>query len=195
MAAVDVQATRSAMTAPPAPRRQPVELPEGFWYSVKRRLGHAAAALAAAEAAAPGTHVTVVLPRRSYPPLARRLLHDHAADRIARQVSRVRGAAATIVPFDVRHKVETIQARRHRAGVRDRRLDRRADRRILRPHAHPWPGARRAGPAARHGRRRERRPPCDDQSRVRPARLAAAILPSRRHGRPITLRCIVTGRT
>ena len=31
-----------------------------------RRLGHAAAELAAAEAAAPGTHVTVVLPRRSY---------------------------------------------------------------------------------------------------------------------------------
>jgi hypothetical protein len=34
-----------------------------------RRLGHAAAELAAAEAAAPGTNVTVVLPRRSYPPL------------------------------------------------------------------------------------------------------------------------------
>jgi amino acid transporter len=38
MAAVDVQAARSAMTAPPAPRRQPAELPEGFWYSVKRRV-------------------------------------------------------------------------------------------------------------------------------------------------------------
>jgi hypothetical protein len=61
-----------------------------------RRLGHAAARLAAArlaaaEAAAAGTHVTVVLPRRSYPPLAGRLLHDHTADRIARRVSRVRG--------------------------------------------------------------------------------------------------------
>jgi hypothetical protein len=52
-----------------------------------RRLGHAAAELAAAEAAAPGTHVTVVLPRRSYPPLTGRLLHDHTADRIARRVS------------------------------------------------------------------------------------------------------------
>src|SRR3954471_23525905 len=70
-----------------------------------RRLGHAAAELAAAEAAAPGTHVTVVLPRRSYPPLTGRLLHDHTADRIARRVSRVPGAAATIIPFDVRHKV------------------------------------------------------------------------------------------
>ena len=49
-----------------------------------RRLAHAAARLAAAEAATPGTHVTVVLPRRSYPVLASRLLHDHTADRIGR---------------------------------------------------------------------------------------------------------------
>jgi amino acid transporter len=82
-----------------------------------RRLAHAAARLAADEAAAPGTHVTVVLPRRSYPPLAGRLLHDHTADRIARVVSRVPGAAATIIPFDVRHKVETIHARRAGAGL------------------------------------------------------------------------------
>jgi amino acid transporter len=81
-----------------------------------RRLAHAAARLAADEAAAPGTHVTVVLPRRSYPPLAGRLLHDHTADRIAHVVSRVPGAAATIIPFDVRHKVETIHARRAGAG-------------------------------------------------------------------------------
>jgi len=73
-----------------------------------RRLAHAAARLAAAEAATPGTHVTVVLPRRSYPVLAGRLLHDHTADRIARVVSRVPSAAATIIPFDVRHKVETL---------------------------------------------------------------------------------------
>ena len=37
MAAVDVQAARPARTAPPVPRRQPAELPEGFWYSVKCR--------------------------------------------------------------------------------------------------------------------------------------------------------------
>ena len=80
-----------------------------------RRLAHAAARLAAAEAAIPGTHVTVVLPRRSYPVLASRLLHDHTADRIARVVSRVPSAAATIIPFDVQHKVETLKARRARA--------------------------------------------------------------------------------
>jgi len=56
-----------------------------------------------------------VLPRRSYPALAGRLLHDHTADRIAHRVSRVPGAAATIIPFDVRHKVKTMHAKRSRA--------------------------------------------------------------------------------
>jgi amino acid transporter len=75
-----------------------------------RRLAHAAARLVATLAAVPDTHVTVVLPRRSYPPLAGRLLHDHTADRIARVVSRIPGAAATIVPFDVSHRVKTARA-------------------------------------------------------------------------------------
>ena len=75
-----------------------------------RRLAHATARLVAALAAVPDTHVTVVLPRRSYPPLAGRLLHDHTADRIARVVSRIPGAAATIVPFDVSHRVKTARA-------------------------------------------------------------------------------------
>ncbi len=79
-----------------------------------RRLAHAAARLVTSLAAVPGTHVTVVLPRRCYPPLAGRLLHDHTADRIARVVSRVHNAAATIVPFDVTHKVETAAAKRAR---------------------------------------------------------------------------------
>jgi amino acid transporter len=74
-----------------------------------RRLAHATARLVGTLTAVPGTHVTVVLPRRSYPPLAGRLLHDHTADRIARVVSRIPGAAATIVPFDVSHRVKTAQ--------------------------------------------------------------------------------------
>lgn len=77
-----------------------------------RRLAHAAARLATSLAAGPGTHVTIVLPRRCYPPLAGRLLHDHTADRIARVVSRVPDAAATIVPFDVTHRVGAAQAKR-----------------------------------------------------------------------------------
>src|SRR5579859_2526757 len=86
-----------------------------------RRLSHAAAQLAAADAAPAGTHVTVILPRRSYSALAGRLLHDHTADRIARRVSRVHGASAMIIPFDVRHKVETLHARRsgQAAGLQD----------------------------------------------------------------------------
>jgi amino acid transporter len=86
-----------------------------------RRLAHAAAQLAAAEAAPAGTHVTVILPRRSYSALAGRLLHDHTADRIARRVSRVHGASAMIIPFDVQHKVDTLHARRsgQAAGLRD----------------------------------------------------------------------------
>jgi amino acid transporter len=81
-----------------------------------RRLARAAACLAASEAGRPGTQVTVVLPRRSYSPLAGRLLHDHTADKIARVVSRVPGAAATIIPFDVGHHVQTVHARQPRAA-------------------------------------------------------------------------------
>jgi hypothetical protein len=90
-----------------------------------RRLAHAVARLATSLAAARGTHVTVVLPRRCYPPLAGRLLHDHTADRIARVVSRIPDAAATIVPFDVSHKVATVAAKRPRsaAAARPGRLE------------------------------------------------------------------------
>jgi amino acid transporter len=76
-----------------------------------RRLAHAAADLAAREAATPGTFVTVVLPRRGYPPLAGRVLHDRTADKVARVVSRVPSAAATIIPFDVRHHAEKHAAK------------------------------------------------------------------------------------
>jgi len=105
--------------------------------------------------AAAGTHVTVVLPRRSYPPLTGRLLHDHTADRIARDVSRVPDATATIVPFDVAHRVEAAQAKRLRptAAVRPGRLD-----------DYEWPqpppgtdligSLRRPGPATVQGRLR-----------------------------------------
>ncbi len=48
-----------------------------------RRVARCAAELASAEAAQPGTHVTIVLPRRSYSPLLGRLLHDRTADKIA----------------------------------------------------------------------------------------------------------------
>jgi amino acid transporter len=77
-----------------------------------RRIDRAAGKLAAREACQPGTHVTVVLPRRSYPPLLGRLLHDHTADKIARVVSRIPQSAATIVPFDVTARVEVLHERK-----------------------------------------------------------------------------------
>lgn len=49
----------------------------------------------------PGSKITVLLPRRTYSPLLGRLLHDRTADKMARAVSRVTGATAIIVPYDV----------------------------------------------------------------------------------------------
>ncbi len=76
-----------------------------------RRLARGAAELVSAEAALPGVGVTAILPRRSYSPLLGRLLHDGTADKIARVVSRIPHAAATIVPFDVQSRLETLQER------------------------------------------------------------------------------------
>jgi amino acid transporter len=76
-----------------------------------RRLTRAAAELVSAEAALPGVHVTVVLPRRSYSPLLGRLLHDRTADKIANVVSQIPHSAATIIPFDVRSRLQVIRER------------------------------------------------------------------------------------
>lgn len=76
-----------------------------------RRLAKAAAEMVLAEANLPGVGVTAVLPRRSYTPLLGRLLHDRTADKIASVVSQIPHAAATIVPFDVRSRVEVLTAR------------------------------------------------------------------------------------
>jgi amino acid transporter len=76
-----------------------------------RRVARAAGEFVAREASQPGTHVTVVLPRRSYPPLLGRLLHDQTADKIARVVSRIPRTAATIIPFDVQARIEVLHER------------------------------------------------------------------------------------
>ena len=52
------------------------------------------------------TNVTVLLPRRTYAPLLGRLLHDRTADKIARAVSLIPDAAATIVPYDVESRIK-----------------------------------------------------------------------------------------
>jgi amino acid transporter len=76
-----------------------------------RRLPRCAAELVSREAALPGTHVTAVLPRRSYSPLLGRLLHDRTADKIAAVLSNIPHSVATIVPFDVRSRLEVLHAR------------------------------------------------------------------------------------
>jgi len=73
-----------------------------------RRLVRVAAELVSEEAALPGVGVTVVLPRRSFTLLLGRLLHDHTADKIAAAVSQIPHTIATIVPFDVRGRLEKL---------------------------------------------------------------------------------------
>ncbi len=76
-----------------------------------RRLTKAATELVEREAEDLGTHVTVILPRRSYSPLLGRLLHDRTADKMAAAISRIPRSAATIVPYDVPSRVAVLQAR------------------------------------------------------------------------------------
>jgi hypothetical protein len=76
-----------------------------------RRLIKAATDLAEREVEDKGTHVTMILPRRSYSALLGRLLHDRTADKIAAAVSRIPRSAATIVPYDVPSRVAVLQER------------------------------------------------------------------------------------
>ena len=86
-------------------------VPLDFIDVADRRLTRAAAELVEHEVADPGTHVTVVLPRRSYSALLGRLLHDRTADKIAEVVSRIPRSAATIIPYDVDSRVRVLQER------------------------------------------------------------------------------------
>jgi amino acid transporter len=71
-----------------------------------RRLTRAAEQLVAqVKSDYPDTTVTVLLPRRMYSPLAGRLLHDRTADKIARVISRIPGASAQILAYDIGSRV------------------------------------------------------------------------------------------
>jgi hypothetical protein len=67
----------------------------------------------------PGTQVTVLLPRRTYAPLVGRLLHDRTADKMAATISRVAGATAQIVAYDVGSRIAqaTTAARSQKSGA------------------------------------------------------------------------------
>ncbi len=54
--------------------------------------------------------VTVLLPRRTYAPLVGRLLHDRTADKMAGAISRVEGATAQIVAYDVSSRIAQAEA-------------------------------------------------------------------------------------
>jgi amino acid transporter len=71
-----------------------------------RRLGRAAQQLVAQiKDDHPDSTVTVLLPRRMYSPLGGRLLHDRTADMMARLISRIPGASAQILAYDVGSRV------------------------------------------------------------------------------------------
>ena len=85
-----------------------------------RRLGRASLELVARETATPGTHVTVLLPRRGFSGGFGRILHDRTADKIARIISTCRTRrprscrstpAATIDPAWLRPTIVTTRAR------------------------------------------------------------------------------------
>lgn len=66
-----------------------------------RRLARAVLELAAREVEDGASGVTLLLPRRVYPPFLGRLLHGHTTDEIASALGHVPHAVATVVPFDV----------------------------------------------------------------------------------------------
>jgi amino acid transporter len=99
-------------------------IPLDFIDCPDRRLTAAAAELVEREASDPATHVTVVLPRRSYSALLGRLLHDRTADKIAAVVSRIPRSAATIVPYDVESRVRVLQARQQMRAVPEQETER-----------------------------------------------------------------------
>ena len=53
----------------------------------------------------PDATVTVLLPRRTYSALLGRLLHDRTADKIATVISRIPGASAQIVAYDIGSRI------------------------------------------------------------------------------------------
>ncbi|KLO30727.1 DNA-binding protein [Mycobacterium haemophilum] len=83
-----------------------------------RRINRAAQLLVAkARDEHPDTNVTVLLPRRTYAPLLGRLLHDRTADKIARAISLIPDAAATIVPYDVQSRIQEAYPERFEQRV------------------------------------------------------------------------------
>jgi amino acid transporter len=150
-------------------------IPLDFVDCADRRLARCAAELVNAEAVLPGVGVTVILPRRGYSPLLGRLLHDRTADKIAAVVSRIPHAAATIVPFDVRNRLQTIQERRGAAAVQDHKMAEPTDGKT--PAAEGKPPTARARVPVADGKAPEadaKAPPADAKTPAAPAKAPPA---------------------
>ncbi len=63
------------------------------------------------------TKVTVLLPRREYAQLLGRFLHDRTADSLARVISRIPGASAQIVAYDISTRIAAESAKPTTDGV------------------------------------------------------------------------------
>jgi amino acid transporter len=66
------------------------------------------------------TKVTVLLPRREYSQLLGRLLHDRTADMIAKVISRIPGASAQIVAYDIATRIAQASAATNGSAVKSR---------------------------------------------------------------------------
>jgi amino acid transporter len=69
------------------------------------------------------TKVTVLLPRREYSQLLGRLLHDRTADMIAKVVSRIPGASAQIVAYDISTRIAMASAAANGSAAKPRPTD------------------------------------------------------------------------
>ena len=106
--------------------------------------------------------VTVLLPRRTFPRLSQRLLHDRTADRIAQAVGRIPHVAATIVPFDTTlapDAIERLESRQAEA-TRTAALISHGDARGRRSPPHRAPTARPRSARCGGGRRSRSRAAC-----------------------------------
>jgi hypothetical protein len=69
------------------------------------------------------TKVTVLLPRREYSQLLGRLLHDRTADMIAKVISRIPGASAQIVAYDIATRIAMASAAANGSAAKSRPAD------------------------------------------------------------------------
>jgi amino acid transporter len=66
------------------------------------------------------TKVTALLPRREYSQLLGRLLHDRTADMMAKVISRIPGASAQIVAYDIETRITRANAATNGSPVKSR---------------------------------------------------------------------------